>query len=103
MFCCSIESSQCLLPNIGFAFPFSWIGKPVLKFLESGGKDAAPGLSLCVFLYTMCLYIYGVRRRLHDNAVRRKRRYFVFVKQCFDASTQLRKHEVNEGGMCNDY
>ena len=42
-----------------------------------------------------------LRRCLHDNTVRRKQRDFVFVKQCFGASTGLQKRKVNEGGLCN--
>ena len=42
-------------------------------------------------------------RRLHDNAVKRKRRVFIFVKQRFGASTRLRKREVDERSVCNDY
>ena len=48
-------------------------------------------------------YTWSPRRRLHDNAGKWKQKDFVFVKQPFGASTQLRKREVNKGGVGNDY
>ena len=51
-----------------------------------------------------CFHSIGLLRQcLHDNAVRWKRKDFVFVKQRFGTSTRLQKCEVNEGGVCNDY
>ena len=55
VFYCSNESSQHLIPNIGFAIPFSWIGEPLLGILANGGKQQHMFQFACVFLFMVCL------------------------------------------------